>query len=216
MARSTSKQKGASFEREICKKMSLWISGGEREDCLWRSAMSGGRATVGRRAGKSHDHHAGDISATSPEGHRLTDAWFLECKFYRDLDIKAALVEGRGKLAQFWREACEQATAHHKMPMLIAKQNQTRVLLLTPIASHMNPSGLVQLKHANLIARLFTLRADVFCFDSVMRTDFGALNHEPAEKFLRPGELQRILSGKPSKKRATIDRTRNGKRKRKG
>lgn len=193
------KAKGSAFERQVCKELSLWITAGKREDCLWRSAMSGGRATVGRRAGKQHDHHAGDISATSPEGHQLTDRWYIECKFYKDLAIKAALLEGKGTLAQFWRETCEQASHYNKMPMLIAKQNNTRTLLLTPLGSHMMPTGISPLRKAKIIAKMFMIRADMFCYKSVLEFKFSDYV-APYDPFLAPGELQRILYGTGSRK----------------
>ena len=46
MRKGGGKEKGSSFERLVCKRMSMWLSKGERDDLFWRSAMSGGRATV--------------------------------------------------------------------------------------------------------------------------------------------------------------------------
>ena len=45
------KQKGGEYERTVCKKLSLWVSNGTRDDIFWRSAMSGGRATLQRKKG---------------------------------------------------------------------------------------------------------------------------------------------------------------------
>lgn len=204
MGRFNSKQKGAEFERDVCKRLSLWVTGGRREDAFWRSAMSGGRATVGRRAGKTLDRHAGDISATSPEGHALTDFWYVECKAYKDLGLEGAMLEGQGPLAKFWRKTCEEATAHGKLPMLIAKQNMRRIMLVTPVASFLNPYGVHPLRHTAAIARLYVLRADVFCFDTVTSQPFPEMGRETDFKFLAPGELARILNGRAKVKRAKI------------
>jgi len=46
MRKGGGKAKGASFERDICRRLSLWVSAGKQEDVFWRSAMSGGRSTV--------------------------------------------------------------------------------------------------------------------------------------------------------------------------
>jgi len=132
MPRSKGKQKGSAFERKVCKQLSLWVSNGESEDLFWRSAMSGGRATVGARKGKHHVRHAGDISATSPEGHLLTDQWYVECKAYRNLRIGSAFLKGAGPLIGFWDTAVLEAGRYDKLPMLIAKQNQTPVFVLIP------------------------------------------------------------------------------------
>lgn len=126
---SHGKQKGASFERVVCKELSLWISGGKQKDLFWRSAMSGGRATLGFARGEKLSRQAGDISAVHPDGHQLTDAYYVECKFYRDLEL-GAFLEGRGKLARFWAEADKGARKHDRAPLLIAKQNITPTLVL--------------------------------------------------------------------------------------
>jgi hypothetical protein len=123
--RSKGKQKGSAFERKICKHLSLWVSKGKDEDLFWRSAMSGGRATVHARkkGGKLQRRHAGDISATSAEGCSLTDRFFIECKSYKNLDLLAFLFKKSGKLYGFWEEAIAQADKYGKQPVLIGKQN---------------------------------------------------------------------------------------------
>ena len=125
-----SKQKGSGFERTICTKLSLWVSGGKDEDLFWRSAMSGGRATVAHRKGRQV-RQAGDICAVSPEGHVLTDKVYLECKHYRDLKLTSFILKGQGTLAKFWRKTEAQAKLHNKMAWLIAKQNNMPIMLLT-------------------------------------------------------------------------------------
>lgn len=125
-----SKAKGSSFEREICKRLSLWISNGTAEDCLWRSAMSGGRSTVAGKRGANLSRQAGDISAISPEGHALTDKFFVECKHVKNLNVRG-LVTGKGLLWSFWIEACSQAATYSKSPLLIAKQNNWATIVCT-------------------------------------------------------------------------------------
>lgn len=186
------KAKGSEFEREVCKALSIWVSGGTHEDLFWRSAMSGGRATVGRKQGKNHQRHAGDISATSPEGHVLTDKWYVECKFYKDLAIQSALLKGIGKLSMFWREACEQATHYRRMPMLIAKENMSPCLVLMPTAHLITPTG-VAAYPAAMLGRMAILRADVLSFEGMLKLPFRDRISSVEQPFLAPGELQRIL-----------------------
>lgn len=130
--RSNGKQKGASFERSVCKRLSLWISDLEKEDVFWRSAMSGGRATVYKKAGKGDKAagHAGDITATDEIGHKLTDLWCIECKYYKSLDVGTYVYSGAGKLASFWEQSVDQAVDTGKMPMLICKENYKPELLI--------------------------------------------------------------------------------------
>lgn len=72
--------KGADFERDISRTLSLWWSHGERDDIFWRTSMSGGRATVRSKAGKSTAYQAGDITATDPIGAPLIKATVIELK----------------------------------------------------------------------------------------------------------------------------------------
>jgi hypothetical protein len=125
-----SKAKGSQFEREVCKLLSRWVSHGKRDDCFWRSAMSGGRATVAKRKG-TDIRQTGDICAVSPEGHALTDIYFIECKFYKDLKITSFILDNKGPLAKFWKEACKKAGWHNHIPMLIAKENNRKILIIT-------------------------------------------------------------------------------------
>lgn len=117
------KAKGAEFERDACRRLSLWVSQGVNEDCFWRSAMSGGRSTVAFANGKRLAAQAGDISAIHPLGHKLTDIFLVECKSYADLQITSILT-GRGKLLEFWLDTKTDAQCYERLPMLIAKQNK--------------------------------------------------------------------------------------------
>ncbi len=131
------KQKGSTFERKICVELSLWVTHGKRKDVFWRSAMSGGRATVHKRAGRDI-RQAGDITAVSPEGHVFTDQFFIECKHVKKLDIASFILSNKGTLANFWRKACKQAADHLRQPLLIAKENGREPLIICrPRALHM-------------------------------------------------------------------------------
>lgn len=72
--------KGGSYEREVCRELSLWFSGGHSDDWFWRASQSGGRATVRARKGKTTTGHCGDIAATCQEGERLTRLITFEVK----------------------------------------------------------------------------------------------------------------------------------------
>lgn len=91
--------------------------------------MSGGRATVAKKKGIDI-RQAGDITCVAPEGHALTDLFFLECKFYRDLQIDSFILDNKGKLAEFWRIAVREAERHERRPMLIAKENRREPLII--------------------------------------------------------------------------------------
>lgn len=132
------KRKGASFERKICVCLSRWVSRGRREDLFWRSAMSGGRATLGRRKGKDLQWQAGDVCAVHPDGHVLTDYWYIEVKNVRELMIDAFIMGLPCPMARYWRTACKEAKENSRHPMLIAKQFRglTVVVMAAAQAEH--------------------------------------------------------------------------------
>lgn len=123
------KSKGGAFERQICVKLSKWVSEGEKDDLFWRSAMSGGRATVGAKKGISRSSQSGDISSIAPEGHVLTNNFSIECKTYADLMLDGLLLDKKGGIVSFWNQTKRDAINSEKKPMLIAKQNRSIVLL---------------------------------------------------------------------------------------
>ena len=129
MKKGGGKAKGSAFERQVCKALSLWVSHGKNEDLFWRSAMSGGRATVSKKKGKLLNRQAGDISAVAPEGHALTDLFYVECKFVKKLGVSTFLFKRTGLLNQFWNVAHREARQHGRAAMLIAKENKGGVLV---------------------------------------------------------------------------------------
>lgn len=158
------KAKGSAFERWICAALSLWVTNGASKDVFWRSAMSGGRATIHVGRGQKN-RQAGDICAVAPEGHILTDQYFIECKHLKDLNLTGFVLSDVGPLAKFWKVCVEQATTHGRIPMLIAKQNQQPVMVLT-ISGTLVP----------LLTSAEVCRAGVCCqillFDELMQHPF--------------------------------------------
>jgi len=72
--------KGSAFERSIATALSLWWSGNYRDDWFYRTAGSGGRATMRAKRGKTTSNSAGDIGATTPEGGKLLSVVTYELK----------------------------------------------------------------------------------------------------------------------------------------
>lgn len=121
--------KGAGFERNICRGFSWWVSGGKYIDLFWRTAMSGGRATVM----KGKVRQSGDITAVAPEGHCFTDRFFIECKHRKDLRLDIFILRGTGVIADFWRKTCKEANKFLlKIPMLVARPNGLPVFVIVP------------------------------------------------------------------------------------
>jgi len=159
MKQGGGKSKGATFEREVCSKLSLWVSKGERDDLFWRSSMSGGRATVRFQKGKD-TVTAGDITAIHEMGSSLTDNYIIECKFTSNIHLESAIFQGplidiskvtskkkskkkgkpkqrqnnADKFAAWWMILLREGKKYNKKPMLIAKQNRQKTLIGIPLS----------------------------------------------------------------------------------
>lgn len=119
------KIKGGNFEREICKKLSLWVSEGKRDDIFWRSAMSGGRSTIGLKKGIKRSNQAGDITAIDPMGQFLINKFIIECKSYKNIQLQSMLfgIPKNNSIFEFWTELWDKANQFNKTMMLIIKYN---------------------------------------------------------------------------------------------
>lgn len=144
--------------------------------------MSGGRATVGLQRGEKLTRQAGDISAISPEGHRLTDHFFLELKHYKALGYRAFFLQGNGPLAAQYEQACMQAAAYDKIPLMIAKQNNTPTTVIAPRGMCNQLIGKVP--HAEVIrvtfARIGNRWCEVCLLDDLLEHKFSFREAAPA------------------------------------
>lgn len=119
------KQKGGSYEREIAKKLSLWVTNSASDDIFWRSAMSGGRGTLGKSK-----NAVGDICAIDPRGAKICRELFFECKHLKEASLDNA-IRGTGPIYDFWKTAVAQAKSHQRFPVLLVKKNNLPDLFIT-------------------------------------------------------------------------------------
>jgi len=131
MKAGSGKGKGAAFEREVSRRLSLWLSEGKRDDLLWRSAMSGGLATLQYRKDKINLTQSGDLSAIGEGAYEFCEKTFVECKHYQDLQIGRSIVNKTGGLITFWKIVVREARKYDKRPLLIAKQNRYPTIVVT-------------------------------------------------------------------------------------
>lgn len=132
------KNKGNSFERELCTKLSLWWSGGENDAIYWRTASSGGRATQRAKKNKKTNAHYGDICATDPIGQPLLDLAVIEAKRgYKEATI-GCLVDRPRKINQQtfegWIQQCMEAmdNAESFAWLLIVKRDRREAMIYMP------------------------------------------------------------------------------------
>ena len=125
-----SSAKGASFERSVCRDLSLWITGNERDDIFWRTAMSGGRATIGLRTGKKRDAQAGDAQAIDSLGEAFMRTFSVECKHVKTLQLGQMVAKKSGKTVDFWRKHRLECRSFDREPFMVARENRYPTLLL--------------------------------------------------------------------------------------
>jgi hypothetical protein len=166
MKKGHGNRKGGSFERWLAVQLSLWVSQGKRRDCFWRTALSGGRATIAKRMGVDLAHQAGDIGAIHPLGHALTSHFFPEGKHYKNLQIDNFLLKQKGPLWKFWLKASKEAKKHNKEPMLIARQNNKPTLLIVRKGTLLDVCPAIPVL---VVCKGFI---EVYLFDDVMKTTF--------------------------------------------
>ena len=123
--------KGSSFEREICKQLSLWWTDNERDDVFWRTSGSGARATTRRKNNIRTKYEYGDVAFTDPIGQPLMDAFLIELKrgYSNDISILDLLDKSDGLkdtlLLQWWKKAEEErGFAERKHSLIIFRRNR--------------------------------------------------------------------------------------------
>jgi len=140
-----SKSKGGSFEREFCRDLSAWWSGGERDDLFWRTSTSGGRATVRAKQNKETYGMAGDVAATHPDASPFTEVLVVELKkgYNRDTVTQLLEVTETSVLKQYeewiWKLHHEMLQHNRKGWLLVHKRDQH------PAIAWMNKRLLVEL-----------------------------------------------------------------------
>lgn len=107
--------KGSEFERQICKRLSLWWTDDERDDVFWRSSQSGGRATLRSRKGIRTAGSYGDITALDPIGEPLMKMFTIELKRGSSYSSPGDLIDfKKGNSAHPWVKCFLQAKRCHE------------------------------------------------------------------------------------------------------
>ena len=133
--------KGAKWEREICKSLSRWWSihymGQNRDDIFWRTAGSGGRATSRRKGLQRTAEQYGDLKADHKEGKPFTDFFLVEMKRgYNDainlctlidcpLDMKMPIV-----VSWYLKAESERIYARRKAVLLLFKRDRRDAVVM--------------------------------------------------------------------------------------
>lgn len=133
-----SSAKGGEYERELCKRFSLWWTAGARDDVFWRCSGSGARAKVRARAGAMTAGQHGDIAATDPIGVPLIDVFTIEIKRgYSEFSAQDMLDRQPKGGVQEWERWFRQALdswedAGSYTWMLITRRSRRKALVWCP------------------------------------------------------------------------------------
>ena len=143
-----SSSKGGSFEREICKRLSLWFTNNKTEDAFWRSKSSGGRGTQ-RAKNKNKELNIedfGDIRSDLPEGKPFCEFFCTELKTGYAKKIKtkegnkihnwsvmdhidAGKNQKNFQLFEFWEQSKRDAKISKRIPLLIFRRQQKQACI---------------------------------------------------------------------------------------
>ncbi len=136
--RSIGKNKGNQFERDICTALSLWWTDQKRDDVIWRSQNSGGRASIRRKAGKRLKGQYGDICATDKCAERLTRFMTIEIKRgYPKATIAECFDRSEGSALtdyEHWIDQAQEASRGARVPfwMIIHKRDRHETTVTIP------------------------------------------------------------------------------------
>lgn len=119
--------KGSSFERDISKYLSKWLTGSEKPYQYWRTPGSGSLCTI-------HEENAGlsgDIRALTSDAKFLTNVFSIECKTgYPGTSFWQHFADTKTfKIREFWEQACRDAEKGGKLPLLIYRKKGRKSLM---------------------------------------------------------------------------------------
>ena len=130
--------KGSEFEREICKKLSLWWtqdnSEGPKDNIFWRTAGSGARATQRNKKGLDSNMFSGDIGLLDSKGEDFLKCCVIEIKrgYSLQFDLLNYLdgTKSEGILFKFWDKIYNDGDKLNKEPLLIFRRDRKNVCIV--------------------------------------------------------------------------------------
>lgn len=134
--------KGGQFERDVCRQLSLWWSSGERDDLLWRTGGSGGRATTRARKNLATCNQHGDICAMDKSVEPLLKVFTFELKRGYSRQFISQLFERTDRSAiQQWEKWIQQARESAKKAgtpywLIISRKNNLDGIVVMPLLAY--------------------------------------------------------------------------------
>lgn len=162
--------KGSNYEREVCKQLGKWWSGGTRDDIFWRTSGSGARATVRSAKGQSTAGQYGDVSAIDSIGEPLLQVFSIELKRGYSANSFGDMFDFPAKAKkQKWEVFYSQAKASAEASgarywMLIWRRDRRKALVFVPLGAIKEISGSFSCPHITAAVPLCGDKmVEVFC-----------------------------------------------------
>lgn len=120
--------KGSSFERNVGKQLSLWLTGGERNNLFNRNVLSGGQWTSAVARGKTGKelNLPGDLAAAHPQAFEFLKWFCIEVKHNNMLMLGTYLLDDKNKsfIGQVITKVAEQSERAGLHWIFIGKQDR--------------------------------------------------------------------------------------------
>lgn len=126
MRKGGQKSKGSNFERQICKYLTKWMSGQDKDYWVYRSPSSGAMATIVKQKNLS-----GDIIAVDSRAEYFMKNVSLECKDgYPSSSFNGLMKKNKSdEITSFWTQAVGDAKKGEREPILIYHKKLHNILV---------------------------------------------------------------------------------------
>lgn len=178
MSKIKGKLKGNKKEKEVSKKLSLWITKNERDDIFYKSQSSGARYTIRKKLSNKETYNQdGDITSTHPIGDLFIKKIRIEVKHYKNIDLWSLLTHTKEKNIYNWfSEYLKVSEENNKSLILIIVQNYKPELFVC------NKKLAVYLKEkCNLVYNLKFKTEDefgyIYLFEDFLKLDYNLFNN---------------------------------------
>lgn len=115
-----SKEKGARFERKICRVLSLWWSGGKTDRVFWRSP------TFKQPSGAVHQ--CGDVIQI--DANYPPCPCVFELKHHKNFRVEDFLTGKKGEIVSWWEQTLRECP-EGRIPVLIAHRDRGPTIVVT-------------------------------------------------------------------------------------
>ena len=138
MKKGNGKSKGNNFERNISRKLSLWLTNNESDNMVWRTDTSGGRSTIKMKQNKMDDvirDNIGDLKKVCERGkYEFIDMFFdkflveLKCGYGNTFDFYPPFNKG---LIHILYKSKKEAFDANKCLFLVVKADRKKILVIS-------------------------------------------------------------------------------------